>query len=95
MAENSNELPEVWSDDTEYIRIVLKKSNFKKCRFLIISLDHRHTDYFSLVRRFGVAIYFIIVIKRLPATKGSVNILSVTTHIFFGKQESKKETRIK
>jgi len=26
---------------------------------------------------------------------GSINILTVTTHIFFGKQESKKETGIK
>ena len=44
LAENSNQLSDVRSDDTEYIRIVLKKSNFKKCRFLIISLDLRHTD---------------------------------------------------
>jgi hypothetical protein len=62
IAENSNELSDVWSCDTEYITIVLRKSNIKKCRFLIISLNLRHTVNFSLVRRFGVAACFIMVV---------------------------------
>ena len=33
IAENSKELSDVRNDNTEYIRIVLKKNNFKKCMF--------------------------------------------------------------